>query len=309
MQAYFHVGLVHCMAYPEVMKPDAPPSLLLETLEEIARDDFFQAVEVSRIDDPARRKEAASLLATSGLEAIFAAQPVLISQKLSLCSLDAAARGRAVQEVIRCIEQAYELGAAILALYSGPDPGPEKREEARAMLIDSLEQLCGRAQERGVDYMLAISLENFDRSVDKKALIGPTREAAEVASAVKARYSNFGLTVDLSHQPLLGESAHEMVIAASDDLIHAHIGNCVTGDRAHPAFGDQHPRFGLAGGQIGAQEVKRFLEALTYSGYFRKTTPTRKPVVSFEVKPLPGESPQLVIANAKRTLREAWAAL
>ena len=28
--------------------------------------------------------------------------------------------------------------------------------------------------------------------------------------------------------------------------------------------------------------------------------------VAFEVKPMPGESPQIVIANAKRTLRAAW---
>ena len=31
------------------------------------------------------------------------------------------------------------------------------------------------------------------------------------------------------------------------------------------------------------------------------------PIVSFEVKPLADESSELVIANAKRALREAWA--
>jgi len=31
------------------------------------------------------------------------------------------------------------------------------------------------------------------------------------------------------------------------------------------------------------------------------------PFLSFEVKPLPGESSEVIIANAKRTLREAWA--
>ena len=32
-------------------------------------------------------------------------------------------------------------------------------------------------------------------------------------------------------------------------------------------------------------------------------------VVAFEVKPLSGESSEVVIANAKRTLMEAWAKL
>jgi len=31
------------------------------------------------------------------------------------------------------------------------------------------------------------------------------------------------------------------------------------------------------------------------------------PFVSFEVKPMEGESSEVVITNAKRTLREAWA--
>jgi len=33
------------------------------------------------------------------------------------------------------------------------------------------------------------------------------------------------------------------------------------------------------------------------------------PIVSFEVKPLSDESSEVVIANAKRVLREAWAKL
>ena len=32
-------------------------------------------------------------------------------------------------------------------------------------------------------------------------------------------------------------------------------------------------------------------------------------IVAFEVKPLSGQSPEVVVANAKRTLMEAWAKL
>jgi hypothetical protein len=54
------------------------------------------------------------------------------------------------------------------------------------------------------------------------------------------------------------------------------------------------------------QELSDFLSALVYTGYFQNDVPTRKPVVTFEVKPLPGESSELVIANTKRTFRDAW---
>jgi hypothetical protein len=52
--------------------------------------------------------------------------------------------------------------------------------------------------------------------------------------------------------------------------------------------------------------VRDFLRALFDVGFFDSQD---KPIVSFEVKPLPGENPKAVIANAKRTLIEAWAEL
>jgi sugar phosphate isomerase/epimerase len=131
----------------------------------------------------------------------------------------------------------------------------------------------------------------------------------QVAEAVKAEYSNFGLTIDLSHQPLLGEKAAEMVVTALDHLISVHIGNCLLADPDSPAYGDQHPRFGLPGSVNGVEQVRLFLEACYYAGYFKKSCPTLMPVISFEVKPQPGEESALIIANAKRTLQEAWAKL
>ena len=49
-----------------------------------------------------------------------------------------------------------------------------------------------------------------------------------------------------------------------------------------------------------------FLRVLLDIGFLNTENP---PVVSFEVKPFGDEEPELVIANAKRTLNEAWAAL
>jgi sugar phosphate isomerase/epimerase len=259
--------------------------------------------------DRKTRAEAAEILATAGLDVVFMAAPPMMQQNLSLCDLDDGVRRKAIDGCKELIDQAYDLRASILVLFSGPDPGEADRPQAAAKLVDSLKQLCADAQQKASDRMLSISLENFDRMLDKRSLIGPTAEAAQIAEAVYSEYSNFGLTVDLSHQPLLRESVHEMVLAAVDHLIHCHIGNCVVGDTAHPAYGDRHPRFGAPGGANGVEELKRFLEALIYAGYFKRNTPTTMPVMSFEVRPMEGEVPELVIANAKRTLTQAWARL
>jgi len=304
IEAYCHVGIVHPMAFPETLTGEGP---ILETLTRIAGDPFFSAVEVSWMKDRNTRTEAASILATAGMDVVFVAAPPMMQQHLSLCDLNAGARQQAVDRCKSLIDQAYELGAAILVLFSGPDPGEADRPRATEALVDSLKQLCADAQQKASDRMLSISLENFDRTLDKRSLIGPTKEAAQVAEAVYAEYSNFGLTVDLSHQPLLRENVHDMVLAAIDHLIHCHIGNCVVSDASHAAYGDRHPRFSLPGGAHGVEELKRFLEALVYAGYFKRNTPTTMPVMSFEIRPMEGEDPALVIANAKRTLTQAWA--
>jgi len=306
LASYGHVGLVHHMAYPQVISGEGP---ILETLEAIALDPFFAAVEVTRMKDSGVRKQAAAMLSVAGMEVVFVAVPPLLQEKLSLCDLSAAKRKKAVDFARGMIDQAYELGASIMVVASGPDPGEAQRAAATGAFTESLKELCRDAQEKAGASMLSISVENFDQKVDKRFLLGPTKAAADLVSGVYAEYSNVGLTIDLSHQPLLGESIAEMVLNAVEHLIHVHIGNCVVGDKAHAGYGDKHPRFGCPGGAVGQEELKRFLESLVYAGYFKKSVPTTMPVVSFEVRPMADERPEWVIANAKRALTQAWARL
>jgi len=301
---YFRVGIIHPMAYPSVIKGEGP---VLETLDKILADEYFGAVEVTWIQDPKVRDTAARMLRTSHVEVVFAGQPPLLTQGLDLNAADEAARQRAVDQTKNSVDQAYELGARLLAVLSGPDPGDASRADAVSRLVDSLCQVCTYAKAQKPDDPIYVSLETFDRTIDKKCLIGPTEDAVEVAARVKADCSNFGLTVDLSHQPLLSESICQMIMRADDHLIHTHIGNCVVRDAASPAYGDLHPAFGCELGENDVDEVAEFLRCLIDVGFFKKELPTEMPVVSFEVKPLAGESSELVIAGAKRVLNEAWA--
>lgn len=298
MYKYMKVGLVHFMAYPETIKGEGP---ILETLKKIANDDYFTLVEVTWIKDQAIREKVKSLLEASGLEVKYGAQPRLLIQGLDLNSFDEEKRREAIQAVKESIDEAIEIGATSLALLSGKDPGEEKRERAKEILVDSLKQLCEYANEK--KHGFPVVLEIFDRDIDKRCLIGSSKDAKWVAEQVRKACSNFGLMHDLSHLPLLKEMPEEALRPVKDYLVHVHIGNCVL-DKKHPAYGDQHPRFGISGGANSVAELTKFLKVLKDMGYLDGKKP--KPV-SFEVKPLPDESSDVVIANAKRTLNEAWA--
>ena len=294
---FMTVGLIHFMAYPQVMKGEGP---ILETLQKIAEDDFFTAVEVSWIKDEKVRNKAKKLIEVTQLTVAYGAQPRLLVKKLNLNSFDEAERQEAVNEVKASVDEAYEIEAKSLAFLSGKDPGGEEREEALKLLISSIKEICHYAKSKGD---LGITLEVFDQEIDKKCLIGPAKDARMVAAEVRKEFDNFGLMVDLSHLPLLNETPAQAIMPVKDYLVHAHMGNCIMRDKDHPGYGDQHPRFGIEGGENDVKELTEYLKVLLDIGLLNPQNP---PVVSFEVKPLVDESSEVVIANAKRVLREAW---
>jgi sugar phosphate isomerase/epimerase len=298
MYKFMKVGLIHFMAYPQVMRGEGP---ILETLQKIAEDDFFTAVEVSWIKDAKVREKAKKLLEMSHLTVAYGAQPRLLINNLNFNSFNEEERKKAVSEVKAGVDEAYEIGAKALAFLSGKDPGEEGREQALKLLVSSIKEICDYAKSKG---NLKITLEIFDRGIDKKCLIGPTNEARKLATEVRKEYDNFGLLVDLSHLPLLNETPTQAIMPIKDYLAHAHMGNCIMRDKKHPGYGDQHPRFGIIGGENDVKELTEYLKVLLDIGFLNPQNP---PIVSFEVKPLADESSEVVIANAKRVLREAWA--
>jgi sugar phosphate isomerase/epimerase len=298
LHSYMRVGIVHFMAFPDIsVGPE-----LINSLKRIAEDEFFGGIEITAVPNDSRA-DIAKLLEASKLVVGYGAQPILLTEKLDLNSLDPQHREAAVSRVKSAVDEAYLLGASKLAVLSGPAPATDKREEALKLLADSLVQICEYAESKG---SLGITLEVFDGDIDKKCLIGPTGDGVQVAAEVRKNYPSFGLMVDLSHLPLLKESADYALRTAKDCLVHIHIGNCLISDKSHPAYGDKHPPFGLAGSENDVDELRLFLKALLDIGYIGEG---KQNMVAFEVKPLSGESSEAVISNAKRTLMEAWARL
>jgi len=294
------------MIFPETLRGEGP---ILETMSKITMDEFFGAIEVSWVKDPETRVKVGKLLEPTYLDVVFCGGPPILLQKLDMHSLDPAVRRVAVKGIKGLVDEAYTVGAKILITCSGPDTAQEKRGQAKSLLIESLKEVCAYAEQRAGDYTLFVTLENFDKEYDKRLLIGPTTEAVEIAEAVRREHKNFGLTVDLSHLPLLKETSEGALLTSKDYLEHVHIGNCVMADKAHPLYGDQHPRFGVKGGENQVEDLIAFLRALKNIGYFGKKTVTRLPVVSFEVKPSAEETSEVVIASSKRVFLDAWARL
>jgi sugar phosphate isomerase/epimerase len=293
------VGIVHFMAYPEAQRGER----VLETMTKIAEDEFFGAIEITTIADPDTRKQAARLLSDAHLVVGYGAQPIELSNKLDLNALDREQRQKAVDRMKQAVDEAYELGAQRFAMLSGPHLDDAREAETVKLLVDSLNQICAYAESKGA---LPVCLETFDRAIDKKSLIGPNALAVEVSKAVRREHPTFGLMLDLSHLPLQFETSEPALRVAKDHLVHAHIGNCVLNERSHPLYGDLHPRFGCEGGENDVPEVIEYLRALWDIGYIGDG---KQNVVAFEVRPHRDESSSIVVANAKRTLMEAWARL
>lgn len=294
---YCTMSIVHFMAYPETIRGEGP---ILETVTKIAEDPFFGAVELGWIKDPAVRKQVKNVVATAHIQVGHGAQSALLLQKLNLNSLDDAERMKAVNQLLSSVDEAAEMGAQRVAFLSGVDPGDAERPRALEALASSVKQAAGYAREKGI----ALTLETFDRTIDKRCLIGPSPMAAEFCKTIREDHPDFGLLYDLSHMPLLSETP-EAVTVLKDHLVHIHVGNAVVRPET-PGYGDQHPRFGWPGGVNDTPQVTEFIRGLFKAGYLKENSPTR-PWIGFEVKPQSAEEPSsLVIANAKRVWQEAW---
>lgn len=297
LSKFMKVGLVHFMAYPATIKGEGPVE---ETIKKLALDEYFHAIEITTIKDKEVRQKVKKMLDTSHMTVAYGAQPRLLTTGLNINDLNEEGRQMALQNLKEGIDEAYEIGATGFAFLSGKYEEASKEESYQA-LIRSTRELCAYVKSKG---SMKVALEVFDYDVDKKSLVGPADLALRYAKEIREEHEHFGLMVDLSHIPLIHETIEGSLLPVKDYIIHAHIGNCVVKDPNMPGYGDLHPRFGFPNGENDVDEVVEYLRVLLQIGFLNDKKP---PIVSFEIKPFGDEDPDIVIANAKRTLNEAWA--
>ena len=289
---YFQVGTISWMSYPN--------RDLLEVIQKVASDDFFDAIEVpTKMDDETRAK-AAKMLAEGHLKVCCGAQPRLLGPKLNPNDIDEEGRKAAEATLIEAIDQAEELGAKGIAFLAGKW-APETKDQAYAQLLKTTRAVCDYAATKGMN----VELEVFDFDMDKAALIGPAPYAAQFAADMRTTHNNFGLLVDLSHFPTTYETSKFVIQTLRPYITHLHIGNAVVKEGCE-AYGDQHPRFGFPNSANDTAELLDFFRVLKAEGFFNADC---QMVLSFEVKPWGDENDEVIVANTKRVINRAWALL
>ena len=287
---YFKVGTIQWMSFPN----SAP----LDSLLAIARDDYFDAVELTGYG--ADRDKAKAILDQSHLTVCFGAHPIELKNKLNPNALDEAERQKAEDVLKQTIDEAEYLGSKGVTFLAGHWQ-EDTKEQAYAQLLKTTRALCSYAAEKN----MMVEMEVFDFDMDKAALIGPAPLAARFAADVCSRHKNFGLIVDLSHIPITHENTRFVIRTLRPYITHFHYGNAVA-DPNCDGYGDKHPRFGYPNSANDTKELLDFLRILKEEGFFNAEDPY---ILSAEVTLRPGEDEQIVLANTKRVLNRAWALL
>ena len=193
---YFKVGTIQWMSFPN----SAP----LDSLLAIARDDYFDAVELTGYG--ADQDKAKAILDQSHLTVCFGAHPIELKNKLNPNALDEAERQKAEDVLKQTIDEAEYLGSKGVTFLAGHWQ-EDTKEQAYAQLLKTTRALCSYAAEKN----MTVEMEVFDFDMDKAALIGPAPLAARFAADMRMTHNNFGLVVDLSHFPTTYETSRFVI--------------------------------------------------------------------------------------------------
>lgn len=288
---YFQVGTIQWMSHPPIKYS------LLDSIKTIICDDFFDAIEITRIADDETRKKAKEMLDQSHIKVCYGAQPNLLGPKLNPNDIDEEGRKKAEATLIEAIDEAEYLGAKGIAFLSGKWEA-NTRDQAYEQLLKTTRTVCDYAAKKNI----VVELEVFDYDMDKCSLIGPAPYAAKFAADMRITNNNFGLLVDLSHFPTTYETSLFVVRTLRPYITHFHIGNAVV-KKDFLAYGDKHPRFGFPDSANDVKELVNFFNVLKLEGFFNSENPY---VLSIEVTPYGDEDGDIILANTKRVINRAW---
>jgi sugar phosphate isomerase/epimerase len=201
------------------------------------------------------------------------------------------------------VDVACEIGSVYFMQSVGADPGPGLRSRAFEGLAEYIAALDGHMKEKG---RMAFLIELMDRDVHKKSLCGPTPEVVEFISRLRERVPDLGLVLDINHLILMGEPFGEAFKRCREYLKHVHLGNCILKDRGHKLWGGNHPPIGIEGGEIDVPQLTQLFALLLEIGYLDRN---RRGMLSLEIVPFPGRTPEETIDDNLNRLHQAWRAL
>ena len=82
IQKYFYIGTIQWMTHPPMKYK------LLDSIKTLVADEFFTAVEITKIEDEAARKKVRKMLEQSHMKVCYGAQPGILGPKLNPNDMD-----------------------------------------------------------------------------------------------------------------------------------------------------------------------------------------------------------------------------
>jgi hypothetical protein len=159
--------------------------------------------------------------------------------------------------------------------------------------------LCGELKPIGMEAML----EQFDMTIDKKFLYGPTVECVRLIESLQPTVDNLSIELDMAHVPLMGETFAHAIRTVAPYLSRVHLGNCVLRDKHHPRYGDTHPPIGYEAGEIDVPQVAEIFRLLREVGFLSKA---HRGDVLLETTPWPGKSVEETLVDNWGRIEKAW---
>jgi sugar phosphate isomerase/epimerase len=208
------------------------------------------------------RKTIKEYLISYDIKSIYLGTMAAKQKNLNLSAQNEELREESVQEMKKCIDDAYFYGSYSILINSGRSQDNGEDEIAYKYLKKSLEELLKYINVSAKDYKLNLTLEPGDTRTDSFSLIGNTDLAIKLVLEIREKFDNFGLTLDTSHLMQLGEKPIDSIKKAFPYCNHIHLANCVIRDKSHELYGDKHPEFGISKGEFSTNDIKRIYKEI-----------------------------------------------
>jgi sugar phosphate isomerase/epimerase len=286
-------GLVHYATFPESL---TDLGAFRRTLETAVEGHPWDVIELSTQLPRAWTSGARDLGLPSSASLFLSAGPEMLAWRDALNAESGKSRARAIDRARELVDRAVEAGAENLMLTSGPI---ERGAQSWGPLLESLRQVCEHAASAS-NGTLSISIETFETLAIQRQYVGPTPLALWLMQELRREHLAFRITLDLSHVLQLGEELAESLTAGRGQVRHLHLSCCVLrpGD---PLWGDRHLSFGSPGAHPTFAETSHALSRWA-SSFEADDGQALPPVVSMEVRPLPGEDSAAVHQRCVRAI-------
>ncbi len=214
-------------------------------------------------------------------------------------------RANALELAKQHINYAAEADSKLMVITGCADKGPEKRPEILKRFKEYFLKVAAYAKQ----FDITIVLEPMEREAFKKLVLGPTQECADFIEEMQNEgAANAKLMLDSAHLPLMQETFTQALNSSRKvGLAHIHLGDAVK-DPKSAYYGHTHPPLGIHEGCFDVEELTEQLIQLFEFGYLRSNPGSNRPVISLEMRPYPGVSPETSARFAYEKVESAFSA-